>query len=568
MKKKSWKKYIVPMLLLMFAVTAWLGVKQASGAVQQLVEIEAYYTGAPVAVGETINVKDFWVTAKYRIQDGYGTYEDYEEIKKGFTISPNVIKQAGENAIVVTYQGKKYVTMVEGKTVESIMASYIGDDLYVGATIPTGKIEVTAIYSDYSDARIKNFTLSDTKVLKEGDNVISVTYQGKTDYIHIYGKAPLAVESLDAYYVSSEPVIVGNPLNKKNFEVYAIYNDGSEPKKITNFNISPSYVQYEGENEITISYGGVSTVVYDVYGEERVITDMRASYTGPGVIVGKKVKKEDIEVIVTYNDNSEEEIDEFEIYGDDIWYEGENLVLVYCEAFDAEIIVPGVRGFSANYDNVVTNYISNEDYTYSTDVTLGVDWWIEPDMFTIREADPEMVEYVVQRVVPTEDYIGFELGYDDDEMVIQFPMAMKVTVPDGFDPEKFGVYYTPNRTTIMAKVEGDFVDDTQEEYEFIVYEPGAYILVHEVSNRMVSEIIVETKVKLRENRSYSLNPVVFPLTAENKDITFESSDEDVATVSPNGKIRTHAEGTCEIRIEAEDGSGVYAIVEVEVKGSR
>ena len=356
MKKKLLKKYILPMLLLMFAVTAWLGVKQASGAVQQLIEIEAYYTGVPVAVGETINVKDFWVTAKYKVQDGYGTYEDYEEIKKGFTISPNVIKQAGENAIVVTYQGKKYVTMVEGKTVESIMASYIGDDLYVGATIPTGKIEVTAIYSDYSDARIKNFTLSDTKVLKEGDNVISVTYQGKTDYIHVFGKAPLAVEEIEAYYVG-EPVIVGNSLNKKDFEVYVTYNDGSEPKKITNFNISPSYVQYEGENEITISYGGVSTVVYDVYGEERFITEMRAKYTGPGVIVGKKVKKEDIEVIVTYNDKTEEEIDEFEIYGDDIWYEGENLVLIYCDAFDAEIIVPGVRGFSANYDNVVSNYI-------------------------------------------------------------------------------------------------------------------------------------------------------------------------------------------------------------------
>ena len=112
------------------------------------------------------------------------------------------------------------------------------------------------------------------------------------------------------------------------------------------------------------------------------------------------------------------------------------------------------------------------------------------------------------------------------------------------------------------------MDETQTEYEFCVYEPGAYILVHEVSNRQVTEIIVETEIKLRENRSYSLNPVVFPLSVENRSVSFRSTDEDVATVSENGKIRTHSEGTCEIWIEAEDGSGVYVIVEVEVKNGK
>lgn len=566
MKKNSLKKYIVPVVLLMFAVMAWFGVKQVSGAVQQLEEIEAFYIGAPVAVGEQLNIKDFVVTAKYKINDGYSTYEDYEEVKKGFTISPTFIKQKGDNPIVVTYKGKKYVVQVEGKTVDTIMADYIGEEVYVGAPIPQGKIIVTAIYSDYSDKRIKNFTLSSNKVLKEGLNVISVTYEGKTDYIHVYGKAPLAVEEIQADYVG-EPVIVGNSINKKDIIVDLSYNDGSYKENVTNFNISPSYIIYEGENEITVSYGDVSTTIY-VYGEERYITDMKARYIGPGVIVGKKVKKDDIEVIVTYNDGSEESIDEFEIYGDEILFEGENIVLVYCDSFDAEVIVPGAMGFSANYDNVISNYFTSPDYSSYTEVTLGMHFGLDPELFTLRAADPEMVEYVVQRVVPTEEFVGFELMYDDDEMVTQFPMAMKVTVPDGFDPERFGVYYTPNRATIMAKVDGDFVDETQTEYEFIVYEPGAYILVHEVSSRLVTEIVVETEIKLKENRSYSLNPVVFPLSAENRDVSFTSTDEDVATVSSNGKIRTHSEGTCEIWIEAEDGSGVYVIVEVEVKNGR
>ena len=566
MKKNSIKKYIIPMLLLVLAVTAWFGVKQASAAVQQLEEIEAFYIGAPVAVGQEVKAKDFMVTAKYRIFDGSYSYEDIGEIKKGCTISPSVIKQKGDNPVVISYQGKTCVVMVEGKVVESIMATYTGGEIYVGATIPVGKIDVTALYSDYSDAKVKNFTISTTKVLKTGDNIIAVTYEGKTDYIHVYGKEPLAVEHIEAYYIG-EPVIEGNSISKNDILVNVLYNDGTYKENVKNFNITPSYVMYEGENEITVTYGDVSTTLY-VYGTERYITDMRAKYTGPGVIVGKKVKKEDIEVIVTYNDGTDEAIEEFEIYGEEILYEGENLVLVYCDSYYAEVIVPGARGFSANYDNVISNYFTSQDEYFYTEVTLGMNYGLEPDKFTLREADPEMLEYVVQRVVATEDFVGFELEYDDDEMVTQFPMAMKVTVPDGFDPEMFGVYYTPNRATIMAKVDGDFVDDTQTEYEFIVYEPGAYILVHEVSNKLVTEIIVETEITLKENRNYSLNPVVFPLTAENREVSFTSTDEDVATVSPNGKIRTHSEGTCEIWIEAEDGSGVYVIVEVEVKNGK
>ena len=244
------------------------------------------------------------------------------------------------------------------------------------------------------------------------------------------------------------------------------------------------------------------------------------------------------------------------------------MVLIYCDAFMEDIVVQGVIGFTASYENTISNYFTSPDYAYYTEVTLGMLPDVEPDKFMLRKADDEMVEYVVQRVVCTDQFIGFDLFYDDDEMVLNFPMAMKVTVPDYFDPEKFGVYYTPNKATIMAKVDGKFLDEDQSEYEFIVYEPGTYILINEVSNRLVEEIIVQTEVELKENRSFSLNPVVFPLSAENREVSYWSTDEDVATVSANGKIRTHSEGTCEIWIEAEDGSGVYVIVTVEVNNGK
>lgn len=566
MKNKNRIKNIMIMVAVFLVVTAWFGVKQVSGAVQRLESLEGYYTGAPVAVGKQINVKDFWLLAKYYVNDGYYESEDYEEVTKGFTISPTTISKGGENPIVVTYKGKSTVVMVEGKTIESISAEYMGEEIYVGATIPVGKIEVYALYNDGTEERIKNFTLSTPKVMKEGSNLVSVAYDGKTDNIVVYGKAPLAVEEILVSY-SGDSVIVGNPISKSNFEVYIVYNDGSEPKKVTNFNISPSIIELEGMNEITISYGDVSTTEY-IFGEERVITDMRAKYIGPGVVVGKKVDKDDIEVVVTYNDNSDESIDTFDIFGEEIYFEGENVVLVYVDSFSADVVVPGVMGFTSSYDNTVSNYFSSPGESFYTEVTLAMPMGLDQDKFMLKEAQPHIMEYLVQRVAPTEEYAGFELYYEDDEMVSEFPMAMKVTVPGSFDPEKVGVYYAPNLSGTLAKVNGEFTDETCSEYEFIVYEPGLYMLVHEVSSRLVTDIVVETEIKLKENRSFALNPVVFPLNAENKELTFYSTDEDVATVSPNGKIRSVSEGECEIWIETEDGSGVHVIVNVVVKNGK
>ena len=467
--------------------------------------------------------------------------------------------------MVVTYRDKTCVITVPGKVVESISANYLGSELYIGSTIPAGKVEVYAYFSDGSFEKVRNFVLTSTTVEKAGMNTISVVYNGKVANIYVNGKEPLAIEELIAYYVG-KPVIVGNDISKNDFEVQALYNDGTL-KPIQNFNISPTVVEQEGDNDITVTYGNMETVV-QVYGETRYITEMRARYTGAGVIVGQKVPREEIEVIVTYNDGSDEEIDNYEMYCEEILFEGENLVLIYCDAFMVDILVPGVIGFTATYDNSISNYFVSPDYSHYTEVTLGMPMEISPDKFMLRRSDEQMVEYAVHRVVYTDEFIGFDLFYDDDEMVLEFPMAMKVTVPDGFSPEKFGVYYTPNKSTIMAKVDGAFLDDEQTEYEFIVYEPGTYILVHEVSNRMVEEIIVQTEVELKENRSFALNPVAFPLSAENRELSFWSTDEDVATVSQNGKIRTHSEGTCEIWIEAQDGSGVFVIVTVEVNNGK
>ena len=561
MKQKSTKKCIMTVVVLFLIVCGFFGTRQAIAATRQLQKIEAYYMGDALEIGSAINMKDVYIMAEYKVTDSYGSYSDYADVKSGFRLSPSVVTKAGENQIVVTYNNKTAIIQVEGKTIEYITAEYKGDEIYVGSKIPVEKLEVYVYFNDGTYKRVKNFTLSSTVVEREGLNLVQVYYGGKEADAYIYGKPPLAVEEIIAYYVG-DAIIAGNQIDKSKVEVTVIYNDGTM-KEVSNFNLSPSVVMSEGENEIQVTYGGVSTTM-QIYGLERYVVAMHAIYIGTGVEVGEVVDKDDIEVTVTYNDGSLEIIDEFSIYGGTVWAEGQNTVIVYVDDFMEEVIVYGIKGFDADFSSNISNTFLGNDGSFS-EVTLAVSWGLEVDKFQLLETDPVLMRRVVHRAILTEDFIAFQLAYDDDEMVLEFPMGMKVTVPDSYEPEQFAVYYKPNNSNILAKLDGKFMNEEQTEYQVVVYEPGTYILVNEISNILVTDIVVEEEtLKLKPNRNYSLKPMVLPVNADNTNVTYWSSDEDIATVSENGKIKTFEEGSCEIWIEAQDDSGVYKVIYLEV----
>ena len=563
MKQKITKKYIIVAFSLLVMFCGFMSAKQVMAAVQNIESLEGYYMGPAIEVGAKIEMKDIYLLAQYTVTDGYSTMTDYEEIKSGFKISPSVVKEVGQNEIVVSYGNKTTTIYVPGKAVEYLTADYLGTELYVGAKIPKEKFQVYAYFSDGSYEVVKDFTLSSFNVAKEGMNLVMVTYKEKTAQTYIYGKAPLAVEEIVAYY-TGEPLIEGSTINTSHIEAMAVYNDGTM-KEISNFSLNPTTVLAEGNNEITLTYGGVSTIVY-VYGLQRYIepNSAVATYIGPGVVVGTEVKKEDIQVKVTYNDKKTGFVDDFNISNGIIWEEGINTVIVYNDEFTAEVIVYGMRGFNADFSNSLSEEFFDENGA-SSEVTLAVSWGMNVDQFQLLETEFHVMKRVVHRISPTDEFIAFELAYNDDEMVLEFPMGMQVTVPDGYDPEHFNLYYKPKYSNVFAKLDGKFMDDEKTEYQVIAYEPGIYILVNEASERLVTDIVVETEeLFLKPNRSYSLKAKVLPLNAENKEVTYWCSDEEIATISETGKITTLKEGTCEIWIEAQDDSGVYTIVYLEV----
>lgn len=268
--------------------------------------------------------------------------------------------------------------------------------------------------------------------------------------------------------------------------------------------------------------------------------------------------------MATYNDGTVERTTAFQLSGSLITMEGENVVLVYCGGMIEQIIVPGVKGFTIDFTNQISTVVFSESRSYST-VTLALDKELGRNSFFLTQIDPLLVKQAVRRVVNTQDYIAFTVTYDDDEMVRYFPMAMRVTRPSDYEADQFAVYYTPNQQTIMAKLNGEYIEEAETTYQFLIYEPGTYIIVHDENNQQVEEIVLEESITVKAGRNYSLKPVVLPKTAVNQKLTYWSDDEEVATVSENGKVKTYRKGICNIWVEATDGSGVHAIVTLKVE---
>lgn len=531
--------------------------RPVDAATKVLTQISAVYLGDSVEVGKSIDSTKLYVTAYY-VTNGRVTSET---VKSGYTVTPSVVSATGQNTLVVYYQGYSATITVSGKRPVSLTAVYNGTEVTVGNDFSEGNLKVTVVYSDGTSADVKDYVLPSKRVTAAGDNYFVVTYSGLSASFTVPGKDVLAVEQLIAYYYG-EDVIVGNSIDKTKISVYAVYNDGTM-EEVKQFNLTPATVMREGENTVVVSYGGCSAEIF-VYGLEKEVVSFTAEYIGAGVILGETVDVNEVRVMATYNDGTVERTTAFQLSGSLITMEGENVVLVYCGGMIEQIIVPGVKGFTIDFTNQISTVVFSESLSYST-VTLALDQELGKNSFFLTQIDPLLVKQAVRRVVNTEDYIAFTVTYDDDEMVRHFPMAMRVTRPSDYDADQFAVYYTPNQKTIMAKLNGEYIEEAETTYQFLIYEPGTYIIVHAENNQQIEEIVLEENITVKAGRNYSLNPVVLPKTAVNQKLTYWSDDEEVATVSENGKVKTYRKGICNIWVEATDGSGVHAIVTLKVE---
>ena len=86
-----------------------------------------------------------------------------------------------------------------------------------------------------------------------------------------------------------------------------------------------------------------------------------------------------------------------------------------------------------------------------------------------------------------------------------------------------------------------------------------------VKDILVTEVVVTpTKIVLTEGETKALTVLVKPDNASNKNVTWKSSNSEIAKVDSNGVVTAVREGSAEISATAADGSGKKAVCAVSV----
>ena len=251
-------------MALLLGLTAGIGfsvqgpeatVTQAATTRRKMIDLLAYYedNGEALMVGETIPKRNIEVI---------GIYDDGSEaVIRSFTMSTSTVQKVGENTISISYNGLRTTITVFGKKVESIEAEYMGEDVTTGNSVKKKDIYVSAYFTDGSwEDNITNFTMTSDVVRREGENVLRVSYGGKSAEIVVYGIPPLAIEEIDAWY-EGEGVIVGNVPLKADLHVMAYYNDGTEKEITSGYTVSPEKVTKVGTNKLTVIYDSKKVVI-------------------------------------------------------------------------------------------------------------------------------------------------------------------------------------------------------------------------------------------------------------------------------------------------------------------
>ncbi len=291
-------------------------------------EIEVHYND-----GETRTIK---ITDKNDTQD--------------VTFNPSTNLQTTDTKVVVTYRNQtaEQKITVAKKVVTKIEVTKPSTNEYIqGQKLNLAGMTVTATYNDESTRTLSSseYTtnpLDGAELNEVGTQTITVTYTGndaaenlQTAKTEVTVIAKIVTE-IKATQPSKHEYVVGQELNLDGMIVTATYNDGTSAQ-ITNYTTEPedgAKLNEVGTQTITITYTGTDievgsakpTATTTVEVKSKVVTKIAVTNdpTDMDYVEGETINTAGMVVTATYNDGTEEEIENYEI----IYVSGDTLTKI------------------------------------------------------------------------------------------------------------------------------------------------------------------------------------------------------------------------------------------------
>lgn len=184
-----------------------------------------------------------------------------------------------------------------------------------------------------------------------------------------------------------------------------------------------------------------------------------------------------------------------------------------------------------------------------------------------KALNKESVTTAISTITLSKNINVFAFQFDMNEFTYNpsKPLPVTLTIPQGFDPNKLHVYFSPNGTTIQGTCVGQAIDGSS--YQFQFYEPGTYIVLQDngsstnttppstqpaptVTMSLAKTVLIDAQTSAMlffQNFPPESNPSAIPFT-------WASSNPKVASVDSEGIVTGLKKGSTTITAASKDGA--------------
>lgn len=465
--------------------------------------------------------------------DNNGTVYGVDEGTAKIKIS---VQNPGEATPLSTYCTVEVKSVLLGIKITKLPSKttyYEGEELY--SDIITKGIEVVATYSGnhkvvlnmgsyYDEDNPDGYIVAEPRY-EVGKNTVTIKYGGFTDTFEITILSK-QIKGITVYPPEKLNYVVGEELDLTGMDVIADYTDGTFGN-VYDYSIGDYDFSTVGEKIIEVTCRGQKGH-FMVYVEPKYIDEILVSLSPDRTdyYVGDEIDSSDIEVYIQYADDSLEETKDYYL--------------------DYDFSTAGKKIVTVSYHHYKKSFIVNvksktEPTTKKPTVNKVTKVEVSNKSVTLLKGRSTTVKVKVSPTNATNKKLKWTTSNS------------KVAVVNSQ-----GKITAKGRGTATIKVMALDGSNKYATVKVTVKQPVTSVKL----NRNSANLKVKGKAK---QKTVTLKATVNPKNANNKSVSWKSSNSKIATVNSKGKVTAKKKGTCFITATAKDGSKKSAKCKIVVK---
>lgn len=218
-----------------------------------------------------------------------------------------------QTSVLISYNGFSATQPIEvaKNTIESIVVTTAPKTIeyYAGDSFDATDMVVEAIWKDRTTEIVTEYIVRDGKNLKNGQNAVTIEFEGQTTTQAIIIKPNPVVKLEVVSNADKLNYVVGQNFNAEGLRIKAIYESGLE-KEVAGYTIKDGTNLQEGQKTVTIEFEG-QTITQAITVEAKTVTSITIKTMPAKTEYIQYKEKLDLTggvITISYNDGTEEEM--------------------------------------------------------------------------------------------------------------------------------------------------------------------------------------------------------------------------------------------------------------------